>query len=294
MTKMHRDPEPLTEVDTKKAAEYFISPLLYLCFLQSTLFLAFASGRLDTPWYLGCHLGLCAITAALGARWASASITEGDASTKFALVLQVVGWMVLGGPFGTLVATALYVPQGEPGSIGNVAKGRRYELPRHEVLLNSLLDHRLRLHGASAARPMFDVMIEGTRLEKLDALAVISRRYAPAFAATLRRALQDSDNSVRVLAATVLAQQHGVFAKRIGALQARAKEDPGNRETWRSLGQAGLAYANSGLLEAAQARALACEANNNLAYAAESEQPHDETQSPSEREILCSPKLMSA
>ncbi|HTI80386.1 MAG TPA: hypothetical protein VL614_08030 [Acetobacteraceae bacterium] len=290
----HRDPQPLAEAESQKASEYSVSPLLYLCFLQSILFLAFASGRLDTPWYLSCHLGLCVITAALGARWVSASMAEGAAGTRFALVLQLAGWMALGGPFGTLVATALYVPEGEPGSIGNVAKRRRFELPRHEALLNSLLDHRLRLHGVCAARPMIDIMIEGTRLEKLDALGVISRRYAPAFAVTLRRALQDSDNSVRVLAATVLAQQHGIFAKRIGALQARAKEDPGNPEVRRGLGQAGLAYADSGLLEAAQARALAREAHTNLAHAVESEQKHDETQSSVARDVPCSPKLMSA
>jgi hypothetical protein len=291
---MHRDSEPLAEADDRNAAEYSVSPLLCLCSLQSTLFLAFASGRLDTLWYLSCHLGLCAITAALGTRWVCASVADGDAGTRFALVVQLVGWMALGGPFGTLVATALYVPKGEPVSIGNVAGGRRAELPRHEVLHNSLLDHRLRLRGAHAARPMLDIMIEGTRLEKLDALGVISRRYAPAFAVALRRALQDGDNSVRVLAATVLAQQHGIFAKRIGALQVRVKEDPGNPEIWRGLGQAGLAYAESGLLEAAQARALAREAHANYARAVGNEPRHDETQSPVARNVLCNPEPISA
>lgn len=284
----------MAEADPRKEAEYSVSPLLCLCFLQSTLFLAFASSRLDAPWYLSCHLGLCAITAALGARWAGASIADGDADTRFALVVQLVGWMALGGPFGTLVATALYVPKGEPGSMGDIATGRRPELPRHEVLHNSLLDHRLRLHGIPAARPMLDIMIEGTRLEKLDALCVISRRYVPAFAVALRRALQDLDNSVRVLAATVLAQQHGIFAKRIGALQAKAKEDPGNLEILRGLGQAGVAYAESGLLEAAQAGALAREAHANFARAVDSEQQHDDTQSSAARDVPCNPKLMSA
>jgi len=291
---MTRDPEPLAKPDDQEAVEYSVSPLLCLCFLQSTLFLAFASGRLDTTWYLSCHLGLCAITAALGARWASASTADGEACTRFALVVQLAGWMALGGPFGTLVATALYVPKGEAVAIGDVAKGRRPELPRHEVLYNSLLDRRLRLQGARTVRPMLDIMIEGTRLEKLDALGVISRRYAPAFAVALRRALQDSDNSVRVLAATVLAQQHGIFAKRIGALQTRAKENPENPEVWRGLGQAGLAYAESGLLEAAQARALAREAHAHLERALDSEQQHDETQSSVARNVPCQTAPISA
>ena len=151
-----------------------------------------------------------------------------------------------------------------------------------------------RLQGALAARPMLDIMIEGTRLEKLDALGVISRRYAPAFATALRRALQDLDNSVRVLGATVLAQQHGIFAKRLGALQAKAKEDPGNPGICRDLGQACLAYAESGLLEAAEARALAREAHANFARAVEGEQPHDETKSSVARDVPCNPQRMSA
>ncbi len=291
---MHRDPEPLAKADSRKAADYSVTPLLCLCFLQSNLFLAFASGRLDTLWYLSCHLGLCAVTAAFGVRWASASTAEGDASTRLALVIQLVGWMALGGPFGTLVAIALYVPEAKPISIGDGATGQRLELSRHELLHNLLLDHRLRLHSASATRPMLDIMIEGTRLEKLDALGVISRRYAPAFATALRRALQDTDNSVRVLGATVLAQQHGIFAKRLGALQARAKEDPESPDIWRSLGQACLAYAESGLLEAAQARALALEADANFARAVESDQQHDETQSSVARDLACNQQPMSA
>lgn len=291
---MHRDPESLVEADDGKAADYSVTPLLWLCFLQSNLFLAFASGRLETTWYLSCHLGLCTITAALGARWARASATDGDAGTRFALVMQVVGWMALGGPFGTLVATALFVPEAKPVRIGEAATGQRPELPRHEVLHNLLLDHRLRLHGARAAHPMLDIMIEGTRLEKLDALGVISRRYAPAFATALRRALHDSDNSVRVLGATVLAQQHGIFAKRLGALQASAKEDPENPGIWRDLGQACLAYAESGLLEAAETRALAREAHANFARAGDSEQQHNETQTSVTRDAPCNPQRISA
>ncbi len=105
---------------------------------------------------------------------------------------------------------------------------RRSELTRLELLHGSLLDRRLRLGHAHAIRPLLDVMIEGTQVEKLDALSLISKRYAPALAPALRRALEDKDGSVRVLAATVMAQQHNAFTKRIGALsghrQSRARQ----------------------------------------------------------------------
>lgn len=291
---MPRNQQPIAEVDHGEPTEYSISPLLCLCFLQSNLFLAFVTDHLDAPWYLGCHLGICAITLAWGAGWAHAVIADGHAGTRYALVVQLVTWMAIGGPFGTLVATALYVPKGEPLDAAKIAKVRCPELPRYEVLCTSLLDHRLRLHGACAVRPLLDVMIEGTRLEKLDALSVISRRFAPAFAMALRRALQDTDNSVRVLAATVLAQQHGIFAKRIGSLQARAKEHPSDPEIRRGLGQASLDYAESGLLEAAQACTLACEARANLARAADDKQRDGEMQPSIAKGIPCQPKPMSA
>ena len=84
----------------------------------------------------------------------------------------------------------------------------------------------MRLERAHAIRPLLDVIIEGTQLEKFDALSLISKRYDPALAPALRRALEDKDASVRVLAATVLAQQNNAHTKRIGALQAIARLTP--------------------------------------------------------------------
>lgn len=127
----------------------------------------------------------------------------------------------------------------------------------------------MRLERAHAIRPLLDVIIEGTQLEKFDALSLISKRYDPALAPALRRALEDKDASVRVLAATVLAQQNNAHTKRIGALQAIARAEAGTSSDWSELGQAHFDYAVSGLLETSRAEIEVSHALDYLARAAE-------------------------
>jgi hypothetical protein len=150
-------------------------------------------------------------------------------------------------------------------------------MTRLALLHSALLDRRLRIGDAHSIRSLFDVMIDGTQLEKLDALSLISKHYAPALAPALKRALEDGDSSVRVLAATVMAQQHNAYTKRIGVLQASAKAAPGHSDGWSELGQACLDYAESGLLEASRA---ATEANQGRAYLAHSRMAHTELLEP--------------
>ena len=175
----------------------------------------------------------------------------------------------LAGPFGTVVAAALLVPRKAGASDAEVAASRP-GLTRLELLHGSLLDSRMRLERAHAIRPLLDVIIEGTQLEKFDALSLISKRYDPALAPALRRALEDKDASVRVLAATVLAQQNNAHTKRIGALQAVAKADAGTSSDWSELGQAHFDYAVSGLLETSRAEIEVSHALDYLARATSS------------------------
>jgi hypothetical protein len=60
---------------------------------------------------------------------------------------------------------------------------------------------------------------------------------------------------VRVLAATIIAQQHDAHTSRIGALQARVAAAPQAPDARAELARAHLAYADSGLLDAARADA---------------------------------------
>ena len=97
----------------------------------------------------------------------------------------------------------------------------RSAIERAERVHVALLDRRVRLDGASHIRPLMDVIAEGSRSEKLEALRVVYRRYEAGLSTVLKRALQDSDTSVRVLAATVIAKlqrhvqpQHRRIARR--------------------------------------------------------------------------------
>ncbi len=244
--------------------------LLVFCLLclESILFLGFVAGRLETRAFVNLHLALCAATATFGLWWVGAASTAADADDKIATVLQSVAWTVLAGPFGTVVAAALLVPRKAGASDAEVAASRP-GLTRLELLHGSLLDSRMRLERAHAIRPLLDVIIEGTQLEKFDALSLISKRYDPALAPALRRALEDKDASVRVLAATVLAQQNNAHTKRIGALQAVAKADAGTSSDWSELGQAHFDYAVSGLLETSRAEIEVSHALDYLARATE-------------------------
>ncbi len=235
---------------------------------SSTLFLAFATARLETRAFVNLHLALCAATATFGLWWVGAASTAADADDKIAAVLQSVAWTVLAGPFGAVVAAALFVPR-KAGASHAEAAASRPGLTRLELLHGSLLDSRMRLERAHAIRPLLDVIIEGTQLEKFDALSLISKRYDPALAPALRRALEDKDASVRVLAATVLAQQNNAHTKRIGGLQAIARAEAGTSGDWSELGQAHFDYAVSGLLETSRSEIEINHALDYLARAAE-------------------------
>jgi hypothetical protein len=221
------------------------------------------------PEYLSYDLGLCAVTATIGILWVRASAAAEDANDETSMVLQLVAWTTLAGPFGSLIAAALIVQRSDAPCRADTVTVQPSELPHLELLQSSLLDHRLRLGRAHAIRPLLDVVIEGTTVEKLDALSLISKRYVPTLAPALKRALEDNDSSVRVLAATVIAQQHNAYTKRIGALQAVARAAPESANDWSELAQAHFDYAASGLLDASHAKAEVSRARAHLAHAAE-------------------------
>ena len=81
---------------------------------------------------------------------------------------------------------------------------------------------------------------------------------------TVKAEANSASAFVRVLAATVIAQQHNAHTKRIGSLQATARADPKTPGHLGDLGQAHFEYGSSGLLEASRADAevkLALEKN---------------------------------
>lgn len=248
-----------------------VHAVLSLLCLHSALFLTFAADRLDMRAFVSLHLALCAATATVGAWWVKRPSAVLNARDKTAVMLQLVGCTLIAGPFGAAIAGALLVPQrAQANHAEDAADGAavRPNLTRLELLHSSLLDKRLRLERVHNIRPLLDVIIEGTQTERLHALSLICKRYDPAMAPTLKRALEDKDGSVRVLAAKVIAQQHDVHTRRIGASQAAARAAPEILSHWRDLGRAHLEYAESGLLEASRAGAEARQARDHLARGA--------------------------
>jgi hypothetical protein len=222
-----------------------------LAALDAMLLLAFCAESLDWQTALTAH-----VVIALGAALPSlCGIARGGVNADWkGTIPQFAVWTALLGPFGAVIGLTLFLPEAGAGAMaephGTATPGGEGDAApsRLEMLHNTLLDGRLRLSGGHVVRPMLDIVIEGTMAEKLDALSLIAKRYVPALAPALRRALQDADASVRVLAATVMAQLHNGHTKRIGTLLDAVQAGP-TSPAWRTLGAARLEYAASGLLE---------------------------------------------
>lgn len=238
---------------------------------EAVLFVAFVAGRLQMSQYLLLHVGACAAAAALGACCISRSGAAEYVWSRTVVLLHATVWTLLAGPFGSFIVAALLVPPTDRTGGGARLPGRaaatHSELTRVEMLHSRLLDRRLRLEQAHHIRPLLDVMIEGTQMEKLDALRLIAKRYVPGLAPAVRRALEDQDASVRVFAATVIAQQNNAYTKQIGASQAIAAAAPESADHWLRLAQAHADYAASGLLETARAEAETRQARTYLTRA---------------------------
>jgi hypothetical protein len=248
--------------------------VLIILSLQVELFLGVMSGMLGLATYLELHLGLCVATAVFGTWWATSSSAP-DTADGVVMVLQLVAWTALAGPFGTLVAAGLLVPRTAALGRSDGTGESHATLGHLEILHHALLDRRMHLDQVRPVRAMMDVIIDGTQAEKFDVLRLIARRFVPAAAPALKRAREDRDASVRVLAATVMAQQHNACTKRIGDCQAIARATPDSPGGWRALGKAHLDYALSGLLEASRAEAELDHARAHLARAESLESERD-------------------
>ncbi len=114
----------------------------------------------------------------------------------------------------------------------------------------------LRGHGPSVrstVAPFGDIMARGTLAEKQSALSLIGAGFRPEFAPALRSALNDPEASIRVQAASAVAQIERHFVERGETLAARRAERPDDASLI-ELAQHHEALAASGLLDAGRAR----------------------------------------
>jgi hypothetical protein len=237
---------------------------------QVTLFAAVLWEVVDLRLYAVVHFAsLLLLAAGLVLRQGLAP-AEGMGSAA----LQIVAWSALGGPFGTFVAVALAlrpVPASVAAMTVDTGAGPSASAgpDRAEHMHLALRDRRIRVEGAHRVRPLMDVMADGSQSERLEALSIVYRKYDADLGPVLAQALRDPSASVRVLAATVISKLNATFSRRIGDRQTTAAATPDAAQSWRKLGEARLAYAESGLLEASLARAEIEAALRDLARAAE-------------------------
>jgi hypothetical protein len=214
------------------------------------LLLALRSNILQLGSYLGIHFLGCAILTV----WLIQRMKVSPAGDRYSAALQAIMWSAFVGPFGALIAMALSCPatstrpemfreSQHEDSMGGPA------VERSERLHIALLNHRIRIAGASRIRPLMDVIAEGSQSQKLEALRIAYRRYESRLSNVLKQALQDPDTSVRVLAATVISKLHATYSQKIGEYQNAANAAPVPGEHWRTLAEARTSYAESGLLE---------------------------------------------
>jgi hypothetical protein len=227
--------------------------VIVMCGWQIALFAALFGGIVQFETYAGIHVIGCVILASWLVFRKNGSLDE----ERNSAALQIVAWSAFAGPFGALVATALAFNPTQPRARLSPDEDLidHSAIERAERLHVALLERRLRFEGASTIRPLIDVIAEGSRSEKLEALRVVYRRHEAGLSTVLKRALQDSDTSVRVLAATVIAKLHATYSQNIGAWQAAATASPDIPQNWQTLAGARLAYAESELLESPRARA---------------------------------------
>ncbi|HTO67850.1 MAG TPA: hypothetical protein VMM15_42065 [Bradyrhizobium sp.] len=215
---------------------------------QVVLFLALMDRDVELATYVEVHLVCCLVLMSWLA-WLGRRDHRGLAA------LQIVGWSAIAGPFGAFVALALTLRRlvaATEAQIGPEAAADRSTIARMHTVL---LDRRARFQDVCRVRPLNDVIVEGSRSEKLEALSVAYRKYEARLGVLLRRALGDHDTSVRVLAATVIARLNATYGRKIGDCQETVGSKPDVAHHWRQLAEARLAYAESGLLEGARARA---------------------------------------
>jgi hypothetical protein len=235
-----------------------------LLVFQIVIFASFAGGLLSGAGYVLCHIGSCFVTwqyRRLGANHGEGAV----------FVLQIALWTALAGPFGTVLSFVLLIPKHASSSLEQPAiasEPRTLNGFTPERLEMALLDSRLPLERALPPKSLFDVLAEGTRAEKFEALGIIAQSYDPALAPALRRALADADAPVRVLAATVLAKLRASFVKQVGAMQSQAARAPHVPGWWRDLARARFELARSGLLDTQRSREEISRAEEELGKAA--------------------------
>lgn len=236
--------EPARASGNRKA---MLAGLSLLFLAEMILLAALMQHQITLALYFDAHGGVLALaTLTLGAGLVSSSVSTRRNTSMIGVT--ILFWTLLAGPFGAILGLCWFSP--------SYSRYQQKDNPRRsldvsppEVLRRLLRDGRLRIGQAHATRPLIDVMQFGTRLERLDTLNVIARRFTPDLCPALLRALEDRDSAVRVLGAKIIAGRHDHYMRQIGEVQCLVRETLTDPILWSQLARARLEYAESGLLD---------------------------------------------
>jgi polysaccharide biosynthesis protein PelE len=187
---------------------------------------------------------------------ASTAPTQGDTTLWRLLAL---GLMALGplGVAGALLAAGLkrrFDRQGvaqEAAWLSVIGPGDAdaATLQPHDANVQRALTQR------ATVSPFADVMARGTPTQKQNAVAAIAANYRPAFARTLRTALNDREPTVRMMAAAATTRIENTFLDSSIALEGDWADQPDDAERALQLARHYDNYANTGLLDEGRATA---------------------------------------
>lgn len=102
--------------------------------------------------------------------------------------------------------------------------------------------------------PFLDLLQHGSLAQKQSVISLISTSFRPAFAGALRAALTDSQNVIRVQAATAIARLENQFLEDTLRLEACAKDTPDDVAALMALAAHYDDYAFTGLLDSGRER----------------------------------------
>ncbi|HIJ82924.1 MAG TPA: cyclic nucleotide-binding domain-containing protein [Magnetococcales bacterium] len=124
--------------------------------------------------------------------------------------------------------------------------------PLDSVNLARELVSRFENRGTSdhaALTPFMDILAYGTREQKQTMIAKMSRHFKPAFAPVFREAVNNADNSVRVLAATAISHVENGFMKTTMKLQRQLEKHGDDQELLMKVARHFDDFAFTGLLD---------------------------------------------
>lgn len=116
-------------------------------------------------------------------------------------------------------------------------------------LFDKLVTGRAREEDSESVAAFADLLDHGTPQQKQVILALLARNFQPVFAPVLRRAMNDTDSTVRVMAATAVAKIENEFLKHAMSMRHECQRRPHDRAAWLAMARLHDDYAFTGLLD---------------------------------------------